>query len=626
MRVPLSLRIFLVNALFTIGIGALAFVLVERSFEHYYERWTDSVATLPSEELFQASANEVARALLLRLEKPAEIKDRDQDRIVLGLNAILKEIPSIRGFVVVDRDLRIQYSNQVKDIDLGFTGDRAALFDSDKIERRTTSHAGGDATTEVMVPIFDKAAEGAPPRRLGSLLMVYAPDAPLVGRLPQLRPPRVLPSDSMDALVFLLLAGIAGGLLIAGLTALPVRRLDRALADFRKRGFRGGLKVDGMGIGMGMGGEIASAVSAINEMGGRMEAMDERAREREALLASLSQSLEEGMLAIDDRGMPVAWNEAALRIIGLPEGADEKALRAALDRHKELAIGWSAGSTLEARIVDIPREGTDPLPVQIAEVPFESRPGALGTLVLLRDLATLRKVETHLLEAGRFAVLAHLAGSLAHEIRNPLHAIGLSAGAVQQYVGRPQTETSQRAVAESLSTIQEETRRLTELLNNYLGMLRSAPQPGPVDVRDVCRRVMQLLTHEAMVAGVEMELSGETDLPEVYGVPDSLQQAVLNLVLNAIQAMPRGGRVALQTSAGNGLVRLSVTDTGPGLPPELADRIFESRVTTKDGGSGLGLPLVRMIAEAHGGSVRYRSDPGQGATFTLVLPSGREAA
>jgi len=574
-RVPLSLRIFLVNALFTIGIGALAFVLVERSFEHYYERWTDSVATLPSEELFQASANEVARALLLRLEKPAEIKDRDQDRIVLGLNAILKEIPSIRGFVVVDRDLRIQYSNQVKDIDLGFTGDRAALFDSDKIERRTTSHAGGDATTEVMVPIFDKAAEGAPPRRLGSLLMVYAPDAPLVGRLPQLRPPRVLPSDSMDALVFLLLAGIAGGLLIAGLTALPVRRLDRALADFRKRGFRGGLKVDGMGIGMGMGGEIASAVSAINEMGGRMEAMDERAREREALLASLSQSLEEGMLAIDDRGMPVAWNEAALRI---------------------------------------------------AEVPFESRPGALGTLVLLRDLATLRKVETHLLEAGRFAVLAHLAGSLAHEIRNPLHAIGLSAGAVQQYVGRPQTETSQRAVAESLSTIQEETRRLTELLNNYLGMLRSAPQPGPVDVRDVCRRVMQLLTHEAMVAGVEMELSGETDLPEVYGVPDRLQQAVLNLVLNAIQAMPRGGRVALQTSAGNGLVRLSVTDTGPGLPPELADRIFESRVTTKDGGSGLGLPLVRMIAEAHGGSVRYRSDPGQGATFTLVLPSGREAA
>jgi two-component system sensor histidine kinase FlrB len=70
---------------------------------------------------------------------------------------------------------------------------------------------------------------------------------------------------------------------------------------------------------------------------------------------------------------------------------------------------------------------------------------------------------------------------------------------------------------------------------------------------------------------------------------------------------------------------LSVSDNGPGLPPELADRIFESRVTTKDGGSGLGLPLVRMIAEAHGGSVRYRSDPGKGATFTLDLPSGRES-
>jgi PAS domain-containing protein len=155
----------------------------------------------------------------------------------------------------------------------------------------------------------------------------------------------------MGALLSFLLAGIAGGLLIAGLTALPVRRLDRALADFRKRGFRGGLKVEGLGTG----GEMASAVSAINELGGRLEAMDERAREREALLASLSQSLEEGMLAIDERGVPVAWNAAALRILGLPEGTDEAGLREALERHKELAIGWSAGSALAARVVDIPR-------------------------------------------------------------------------------------------------------------------------------------------------------------------------------------------------------------------------------------------------------------------------------
>ena len=162
-------------------------------------------------------------------------------------------------------------------------------------------------------------------------------------------------------------------------------------------------------------------------------------------------------------------------------------------------------------------------------------------------------------------------------------------------------------------------------MNNYLGLLRSTPEPAPVDVREVCRRVIQLLSYAAMKARVEIAFEGDSGLPPVWGVPDRLQQAVLNLVLNAIQAMPQGGRIALQTSAADGLVRVSVTDTGPGLPKGLAEKLFDTRVTTKPGGSGLGLPLVRMIAEAHGGSVWYRSDPGNGATFTIVLPTMREA-
>jgi signal transduction histidine kinase len=138
--------------------------------------------------------------------------------------------------------------------------------------------------------------------------------------------------------------------------------------------------------------------------------------------------------------------------------------------------------------------------------------------------------------------------------------------------------------------------------------------------------VIQLLSYAAMKARVDIKFERQIDLPPVYGVPDRLQQAVLNLVLNAIQAMPQGGMVELHTSCSDGLVRVSVTDTGPGLPQGLAEQLFDTRVTTKPGGSGLGLPLVRMIAEAHGGSVWYRSDAGKGATFTLVLPTAREAA
>ena len=100
MRIPLSLRIFLVSAAFTVAIGLLALFLVRQSFQRYYERWERSLATLPAEQLFDGSASEIARSLLLRLEREPEVKERDQDRIVVGLNAILREIPSITSFLV----------------------------------------------------------------------------------------------------------------------------------------------------------------------------------------------------------------------------------------------------------------------------------------------------------------------------------------------------------------------------------------------------------------------------------------------------------------------------------------------------------------------------------------------
>jgi signal transduction histidine kinase len=610
---------------FTLASGLLALILVRHSFQSYYRQWERSLATLPSEQIFDGGASEVARSLLLRLEREPEVQERDKGRIALGLNAVLREIPSITSFLVLDRDRRIRYANQPSAVDLAFKGEESAtLVASDEIVRRMKPSGTGGYFTEVMIPIFDVPPPGeGERRRLGSLIIDFAPDLALLARVPQLRPPSVRPREFMLPLVVFLVAGVVGGILVAGLTAFPVRRLDRALLEFRERGFRGGIDAKRLGLG----GELASTVKAINEMGGRLEAMDSSGREREALLGTLAQSLEDGMIAINERAVPVAWNPAALRILGVPPGgADEAAVRAALDSRPELAIGWSAGSTLPSRSVEFTREGGDSLRVQITEVPFEPRPGVSGTLVLLRDLAALRKVEEHLLEAGRFAVLADLAGGLAHEIRNPLHSIGLNAGVVQQYVGQPVTRPMLKAMTDSLSTIQQETRRLTDLLNNYLGLLSSAPEPVHVDVQEVCRRVIQLLSYEAMKAHVEIRFVREADLPPVLGVPDRLQQAVLNLVLNAIQAMPHGGMIELQTSSAGGSVRVSVTDTGPGLPSGLAEKLFDTRLTTKPGGSGLGLPLVRMIAEAHGGSVRYRSDPGKGATFTLVLPSAREAA
>ena len=140
MRVPLSLRIFVVSAAFTVATGVLALVLVRASFERYYKKWERSIATLPSEQLFYGSASEIARSLLLRLEREPEVSERDKDRINNGLNAILREIPSITSFLILDRDRRIQYANQPSVVDLTFTGgESASLLASDEIIRRMKS-------------------------------------------------------------------------------------------------------------------------------------------------------------------------------------------------------------------------------------------------------------------------------------------------------------------------------------------------------------------------------------------------------------------------------------------------------------------------------------------------------
>lgn len=626
MRVPVAFRIFAAHLVFTVAVAFAAVWSVQRAFEEYFRSWKGRLETIPAEAVFQPLAQEVGRSLLLRRDALPEVWEREQARITEGLGSVLKGIPSVDSVLILDPENRIVYASDPTVIDLAFRGNEemVEVLRSEVVERQVIS-SGERKVTRVMVPIFDLAGgEGRKPNRLGSVVVHYVPDSALAGRLPDLTPPTLQPGAQFMKPLFALLAVAGAGGLVVTLFALgPIRRLDRALEAFRKQGFQGDFAASTAGLGK----EFASTVDAINELGGRLQAMDGQGKEREALLATLSQTLEDGMLALGPRGEPVAWNAAAVRLLcgtEREEGDEAACLRRALGRHPELIdTGLTGSSSIE---VEIERRDEGSLPLGVTRVPLGLRPRERGVLLLLRDLATFRKVESHLLEAGRFATLANLAGGLAHEIRNPLHSIGLNAGVVEQYLGQFPGGSSHRAVEESLRAIQDETRRLTDLLNNYLGMLRSGGEPALVDVREVCRSVVQLLGFAALKSRVEIRLEGDEDLPLVRGVRDRIQQAILNLVLNAIQAMPEGGEVLLSTTVASGHVRVTVTDTGPGLPEEVASGLFETRVTTKPGGSGLGLPLVRLIVEAHGGSVSCRSVPGQGAAFTMVLPVVEEAA
>jgi signal transduction histidine kinase len=632
--VSTPVRIFVLHLvwtlLFTLGAGWWAIREVDSSYAASAERWREAIETLPAENTLQPMAAEIARTLLLLDDPsiPAEVQESRRNGISGGLRIVVDALDVVDALFVLDRELRIVYTSDLDWIDLAYTKPEwREMFATTGTLRKVLGEGEAKRTWSV-VPVYDSS--GADRVRLGALAVVYRADRGLWERVPLTEPPKVDTIDITLPLVLFVVGVALGGLGLAVFSVAPVRRLERAVDEFRRRGFRGGIDAGRLGGRS----ELAATVRAINELGGELEALDRRGREREGLLATLSLALEDGMIAVGSDGTPKTWNRAALRILTARDGGataghvpedTSGAVETALFRNPTLADLAPDGTRRSRELSLQLADGTE-APAKVTCLPFESGPGEFGRLILIRDLAALRRVETHLLESSRYAVLAHLAAGLAHEIRNPLHSIGINAGVVETYVHRPPDDRTRRAMSESLRSVQDETRRLGDLLNNYLGMVRPDQGPQAVDLRDLARKVVQLLGSTASSGGVHLILGGEESLPLVQGTSDRLQQAILNLALNGIQATPRGGEVRIETAHAGDHVEVRVSDTGPGVPEDLRDRLFGIRVTTKPGGSGLGLPLVRLIAESHGGSIRYEPCEGErGARFTLSLPVVRAA-
>ncbi|HET9299313.1 MAG TPA: hypothetical protein VFO11_05165, partial [Candidatus Polarisedimenticolaceae bacterium] len=311
MRLSLPLRIVLVHLIFSLGAAAAAVVLVRQTFRAYQRQWASELRTIPPEAVFQPLAHEVARSLLLRLETQVpESREAIQQQISAGLRAILKGIRSIEGVWIVDQAGRIVFAPDTGQIDLGFTGKtRARYLEAQELVRERLQQPDGQFLTEAIVPVFAESSVPGERRRLGTLVVHYRPDPALEARVPSLQPPSVDYRDFSFPLTLFMAAVGVGAVLVSVLSLLPVRRLDRALSELKARDFRGGLQL-GRGA---FEDELRGTVAAINELSGKFEALDARWREREALLGTLSRSLEEGMVAADAEGRPVTWNAAALR-------------------------------------------------------------------------------------------------------------------------------------------------------------------------------------------------------------------------------------------------------------------------------------------------------------------------
>ncbi len=251
--------------------------------------------------------------------------------------------------------------------------------------------------------------------------------------------------------------------------------------------------------------------------------------------------------------------------------------------------------------------------------------GILLSLVLTADLTwTLRrergrreKLSDDLRRSEHLASLGRLLAGVAHEVRNPLAGIRST---VQLWQRLPE----QARTPESLDAVLGTVDRLNGLVSRLLYFARTGwDEPRPVDVNAVVRETLELVRAQAAGQDVRLEADLQTDLPCVSGSHQALQQVVLNLAANALQAMPKGGRLDVRTRALDDpyRVELVVADTGPGVPPEARPQLFEPFYTTRPDGTGLGLALCREIVRQHRGEIDLDDAGPPGAVFRVTLPA-----
>ena len=226
---------------------------------------------------------------------------------------------------------------------------------------------------------------------------------------------------------------------------------------------------------------------------------------------------------------------------------------------------------------------------------------------------------------GQPSLVEAIAAGIAHEVRNPLNALQINLGILEEEISELLPDRKSH-VFEVIGKIAGELRSLDNFVTEFLRFARP-PRPAlePEAVRPLLANLVTFIGPECSRKGVSLALTAAGGPETVTADPFQLKHAVLNLVLNALQATPKGGAIAIETGGDTRVLEIRVRDSGEGMTEDVLARVFEAFFTTREGGTGLGLPIARRIAEANGGSLTLRSRAGEGTVATLSLPAASRA-